>query len=342
MASRKTDSPSVPGQSPRVLFKEGIQTPLADVAEAPAGPAVLFGSPRPPTAKGDRPRVLAAGEVRQRIPCTETQLLELEPAAPVSVLSRALRIVDGTNLDDHHFDDVIRFGASLQAEHGRLAEDELALVENEVLAKGRRLGAELLQHLADLDPEAVFSVRSGVRQAIRVLTTGGRDPSELFSRLHPRIIALANELDALAPDIAVVAERLRRIGARYVMLDRNLAAHILAGRYLVRHVATRQLPDRERQAHFASQAEAIETRVASLMATQATIEVGQRTLEAVARNVDALAGFGDGLLREELPAWHTAYSAALMAARSSNGGPATVSSLRDIHARILGRLTPKG
>jgi hypothetical protein len=325
-----------------VLFKEGIQTPLADVAEAPAGPSVLFGSPRPPTAKGDTPRVLAAGEVRQRIPCTETQLLELEPAAPASVLSQAIRIVDGTNLDDHHFDDVIRFGAPLQAEHGRLAEEELALVDNEALAKGKRLGAELLQHLADLDPEDVFALRSGVRQAIRVLATGGRDPGELFSRLYPRIRALAKELDSLAPDIAAVVERLRGIGARYVTLDRNLAAHVLAGRYLVRHVGTRQFPDRERQAHFASQADAIETRVASLMATQATAQVGRRTLEVVARNVDALAGFGEGLLREELPAWHTAYSAALMAARSSNGGPETVSSLRDIHARILARLTPKG
>lgn len=70
-----------------------------------------------------------------------------------------------------------------------VAEEELALVDNEVLAKGKRLGAELLQHLANLDPEAVFSVRSGDLMAIRVLTTGGRDPGELFSLLleeHPR------------------------------------------------------------------------------------------------------------------------------------------------------------
>ena len=102
------------------------------------------------------------------------------------------------------------------------------------------------------------------------------------------------------------------------------------------------MPDRERQAHFAAQAEAIETRIASLLATKATVEVGRRTLEAVARNIDALAWSGEGLLREELPAWHTAYSAALLAARSSKGGTQAVSSLRDIHARIFAKLRPKG
>lgn len=336
---------------PKVLFKEGAKPSLAEPsvaepslaapAKPPAGPAVLFGMSRPPTARGTGPRVLASGEVRQRIACTQASLQEIDAAAPPPVVSQALRIVEGTNLDDHHFDDVVRFGAALQSEHGRLAEQELALVENETLAQAKRLGAELLQHLADLDPETVFTMRGGVLKAIKALATG-RDPGEVFTRLYPRVQILAKELDALAPDITAIAERLRSFGARYGSLERNLAAHVLAGRFLVRHVGTLQLPDRERQAHFASQAEAIETRIASLMATKATVEVGLRTLQAIAGNIDALAWCGEGLLREDLPAWHTAYSAALLAARSSKGGMQAVSSLRDIHARLLTKLRSKG
>ena len=341
MASGKIDSPSASDRLPRVLFKEDAQAPVTGPAKVPPGPAILFGSPRLPTPKGDKPRVLASGEVRRRIPCSAADLQAIDPAATASVVARALRIVDGINLDDHQFDDVVRFGASLQREHGRLAEVELALVEDEALQNAKRTGAELLQQLEELDPEAVFSVRGGMLKALKALAAA-QDPAKRFSRLYPRVQTLAKELEALAPAIAVVTERLRGIGSRYAALERNLAAHVLAGRFLVQHVGTLQLPDRERQAHFASQAEAIETRVASLMATEATIEVGRRTLEAVARNVEALAWSGEGLLREELPAWHSAYSAALMAARSSNDGTDTASSLRDIHARILGKLRSKG
>lgn len=341
VAGGKPDTPPDAGaeRSPKVLFKDA---PLPSVVEAKAqgGPAVLFGTPRPPAPRGQVPRVLASGEVRQRIPCSHAALLEIEPAAS-PVVAKALRIVDGTNLDDHHFDDVIRFGAPLQAEHGRLAEEELALVGNEALAQGRLLGAELLERLRELDPEAVFSVRGGVFKAIKALA-GGQDPDELFARHYPPIQALGRQLDALAPDIEALAEQLRAIGDRYIALETSLSAHILAGNFLVRHVGALQGLDRERQAHFASQAEAIATRVASLLATKATVEVGRRTLEALARNMELLAWSGQGLVREELPAWHTAYSAALLAARTASRGTDAISALQSIHARILGKLTSKG
>ena len=326
---------------PKVLFPESASPDVADASKHSILPKVLFGSPRPPTPKGDQPRVLAAGEVRRRIPCSAAALLEIDVNAAASVTA-ALRIVDGTNLDDHYFDDVVRFGAGLQTEHGRLAESELALVDSEALAQGKRLSAELLQRLVDLDPDSVFAVRGGVLRAIKALAAP-RDPAGLFSRLYPEVQVLAKALDALAPDIVTVAKRLRAVGKGYAALDRDLAAHTLAGRFLVHYIGGLQLPDRERQAHYASQAEAIETRIASLSATKATIEMSTRTVAAIARDVDALGHAADGLLHEELPAWHAAYSAALVAARTAQSTEAiTRSPLRDIHARILAKLRPEG
>lgn len=327
---------------PKVLFPESALPDVADASKHSIVPKVLFGSSRPPTPKGDKPRVLAAGEVRRRIPCSAAALLEIDANAAASVTTAALRIVDGTNLDDHYFDDVVRFGAGLQTEHGRLAESELALVDSEALAQGRRLSAGLLQHLVDLDPDSVFAVRGGVLKAIKALSAL-RDPAGLFSRLYPEVQTLAKALDALAPEIVTVAKRLRAVGKGYTALDRDLAAHILAGRFLVHYVGGLQLSDRERQAHYASQTEAIETRIASLSATKATIEMSTQTVAAIARDVDALGHAADGLLHEELPAWHAAYSAALMAARTAQSTEAsTRSPLRDIHAHILAKLRPEG
>ncbi|NKJ76294.1 hypothetical protein ELI00_19915 [Rhizobium ruizarguesonis] len=345
MTSGEADGPpeKQPGRLPKVLFPESASPEIAAPSRPPAEPRILFGSPQAPTLKGDTPRVLAAGEVRRRIPCSVAALLEIDANAAASLASMALRIVDGTNLDDHHFDDVVRFGASLQTQHGRLAESELALVDSEVLARGKRLSAELLQRLGDLDPDRVFAVRGGVLRAIKALAAP-RDPAGLFSQLYPEVQALAKELDALAPEIVIIAKGLRAVGKGYATLDRNLAAHILAGRFLVHYVSGLQLSDHERQAHYASQAEAIETRTVSLAATKATIEVSTRTVAAVARHVDALGHAAEGLLQEELPAWHAAYSAALTAARTAQS-PAQAGAgapLRGIHARILGKLKSEG
>lgn len=186
-------------------------------------------------------------------------------------------------------------------------------------------------------------MRGGVLNAIKALAAP-RDPDTLFFQLYPGIQASARELDALAPDIVAVAKRLRAVGKAYAALDRDLCAHILAGRFLVDYAGGVQLADRERQAHYASQADAIETRVASLSATKATIEMSMRTVAGMARHVDALGHAAEGLLNEELPAWHAAYSAALTAARTPQP-PAQVSArslLRDIHTRILAKLRPEG
>ncbi|MGO8227230.1 hypothetical protein ACC794_37330, partial [Rhizobium ruizarguesonis] len=75
----------------------------------------------------------------------------------------------------------------------------------------------------------------GVLRAIKALAAP-RDPAGLFSQLYPEVQALAKELDALAPEIVIIAKVLRAVGKVYATLDRNLAAHILAGRFLVHYV----------------------------------------------------------------------------------------------------------
>jgi len=341
LSGKSADSDFKAGSSPRVLF--GDDHPRAGPVKAtlPGGPAILFGEPKAPPPKGTVPRIIGVGELRRRLPCSKADLTAIDPSATQPVVSRALAAVQAINLDDHHFDDVLRFGAALQAEHGRLAERELALVGDAVLAQANGLTAELISHLEALDPEQVFLADEGLVAKLRFFSSG-HDPEKRFTQLYPLVRSLAQDLQALAPAIGAVADRLRAISARYRALDCDLSAHILAGRFLVSHVGALELPDRERQAHFVAQAEAIETRLASLLATAASIAVGRRTLETTARIVDGLSWSSEALLREELPAWHTAYSAALAAARSSNAGNASLSVLRGMHLRILEKLRWKG
>lgn len=341
MTSGEADEPpdKKPGGSPRVLFSESAAPEPVAVSKAGSAPKVLFGAPRAPTPKGELPRVLAAGEVRRRIGCSVNDLRDMDANATEAIAKAALRIIDGTNLDDHYFDDVVRFGAALQTEHGRLAESELGIVSSEAAAQGRRHAADLLQRLTELDPDTVFAVRGGFLTGIKALATS-RDPAGIFARLYPDIQTLAKELDALAPDIAAVASQVRTVGKAYKALADSLAAHILAGRFLVHHIDGLQLPDRERQAHYASQAEALETRTSSLSATKATVEMSIWTVAAVSQEIEALARAAEGMLQEDLPAWHAAYSAALTAARNAQSGEqaGARASLRNLHTRILGKL----
>jgi hypothetical protein len=60
------------------------------------------------------------------------------------------------------------------------------------------------------------------------------------------------------------------------------------------------------------------------------------TVAAVSQEIEALARLAEGLLQEDLPAWHAAYSAALTA-QSAEQARTTVP-LRDLHTRILGKL----
>ena len=59
------------------------------------------------------------------------------------------------------------------------------------------------------------------------------------------------------------------------------------------------------------------------------------TVAAVSQEIEALARAAEGLLQEDLPAWHAAYSAALTAQSAELASTRTL--LRNLHTRILGK-----
>ncbi|MDE1995937.1 MAG: hypothetical protein KGI75_25785 [Rhizobiaceae bacterium] len=343
-SGKDDDSPKPsPGQKPRVLFGENAVAPVpsANPAIGPE-PKVLFGSPQAPAPKSNQPKIIAAGQVRRRIACDAAALRAIDPNASEPILAQAQKLVDATNLDDHYFEDVVQFGAVLQARHASLSEDELNLASDPALARIRQLGSDFLVHLDALDPERVFAVQGGVLGAIRSIAGAGAGEA-LFSRHYAEIKALAAQLDALSPDVAALADNIRSLQRRYAQLAQDIDAHLLAAQFLIAHMCGIDPSDRERQAHYLSQLDALETRLASLSGTRISIDVAVQTIGAIRQMVDGLRLFGEDLVRSELPAWQAAYSAALAARAMEPGRAAGIPSLlRDIHRRMLTKLRPKG
>ncbi len=303
-------------------------------------PVILFGTPTAPSAKSDRPKIVAAGEPRHRIPCTIADLQALDADAPHEVLAEALQAVNGVNLDDHHFEDVVRFGAALQSEHGRLAESQLVLVSDDALAAAREAWLELIGRLEKLDPARVFDARAGALGPVRRLFGGGlTKPS--FEQEYSRIKALSQSVEASQPAIEDCVQALDGLSHRYATLSRSLKAHILACRFIVAHIDSSADEDRDRAAHYRSQRDALVARETSLSATAAGLESGRQTLAVLARGLDDFGLSGSGFTREELPAWHAAFSAALLARRmkSQNAGP--FDAVGAAHRHLLSKLKRK-
>lgn len=308
----------------------------------PGGPKVLFGSPTPPTPKGNAVKVLFGGEIRRRIPCTVAELQKLDASATKAFLDRALRIVEGVNLDDRHFDDVVRYGADLQAEHGALMESELALAQDEALVSGQTLSARALALFEKLDPDTVFAIKGkSFIEAIQSLAVPARSAERVFGEQYPKLLSLVEELKKQEPRLIEAANKLAALSPRYTSLIERIAGYVLAARFIAGYVRTKEWNEGER-AHYASQADALETRAASLLATQVTLEAGRLTHEMLQAGAQSLVDAGRGLSEENLPAYQTAFAAAIAKARQ---GPVSrdaswLKPLRDIHARILKKLNP--
>lgn len=328
--------------SPKVLFGESTPTEEARLENPGGKPRVLFGSPRQPAAKGTLPRIVAGGEARRRIECTISGLREIEPDAAEAVLRSAMKLVDATNLDDHHFDDVVRFGALLQERHGRLADEQLALAGDDTLATVKRLSGDLLQHLDQLDPALVFAPRRGIGGILRALTLR-EDPQTLFARRYAEMTEITRELRALLPEISRLADTISSLRNKYISLENGLAAHVVAARFVVRHIATHTYEDSVTEKHYTSQADALEARITALSATAASVAVGHRMIESVHTIVMGTERFASDLVNEELPAWKTAYSAALMARASDAYAAAdSLPRLKQLHTRLRNTLIMEG
>ena len=324
-------------RAPRVLFPAGATPPSVTTARAAGSggksPTVVFGAPAPRPPKNVGPRVLVGGTIRQRIPCETDDLLRVDAAASPAVVADALRIVRGVNLDDAFFDDVMRFGADLQAEHARMTDAALRLASDPALRQGQGVLAELVDLFALLDPARVFPRgRQSFATALSTFLDPPRRPEAQFDVVYPQILDRAQELAALDSRLRVLAQEFDTLDRRHAELSERVAAYVLAAEFLIRYVRALPAGDDRVVAHYRSQIDALESRVLSLLATRTTAETGRLTNRALQQNVQTLRDAGSGMVTEDLPAFQTAYTAALGAAVA----PQTV---HEVHARLMRHLT---
>lgn len=275
-------------------------------------PRVLFGTARRPEALADKPRIIGGGIVRQRIPCTAADLRTIEPDAPEAVIAQALRAVNSINFDDHEFDDVVRFGSALQELHGRLAEQQLALAGDERLIEAKRLSAELLRQLEELDPERLFSSDRGLISGIRAALSRSASPSG-FSEGAASVVRNAAALKKRASGYRGLGRDAEALKRRLTTQTTALRAHLLAGRFLIRHLDAAASSPAPANPHLTSQKDALEIRVTALASTLSSVAVGAQILEALISTIGAACAFAEEIVESELPAWQTACAAALAA-----------------------------
>ncbi|MFJ1311841.1 hypothetical protein [Agrobacterium sp. P15N1-A] len=293
---------------PKVPFGKEVSEPSASTGQ----PRVLFGSPRRPEPPADEPRIIGGGIVRQRIPCTTADLRAIEPDAPEAQLAQALRIVNSINFDDHEFDDVVRFGTALQELHGRLAEQQLVLAGNERLIEAKRLSAELLRQLEELDPERLFSTDRGLISGIRAALSRSASP-QAFREGTASVVRNAAALKERLPDYRDLGREGAVLKRRMTTLTVALQAHLLAGRFLIRHLDAAASSVAPGNPHLISQKDALEVRLTALASTLSSVTVGAQILETLVSTIGAARKFAEEIVDAELPAWQTACAAALAA-----------------------------
>ena len=303
-------------------------------------PAILFGTPQAPSAASDQPKIVAAGETRRRIPCSLAQLEVLDPTAVPDVVAQALQAVNGVNLDDHYFEDVVRFGANLQAEHGRLAEAQLDIVSNYALASARANYLELVERLERLDPERVFGIHTGPLATVKRFFQGDLAESD-FEQEYARIKRLAKSVQTAMPAVEAAVQGLKRLARRHTTLMQSLKAHVLACRFIGVHIDATVAGDESLNAHYQSQRTALESRELSLSATCATVEMGRQSLKVLAQSLDDFGLLGVDFTHEELPAWYAAFSTALLARRMRSDEPGPFERALTAHQQLLSKLKRK-
>jgi hypothetical protein len=253
------------------------------------------------------------------------------------VLAEALRAVNGVNLDDHYFDDVVRFGAELQAAHGRLAEIQLDLVSDRALASARSDYLELVQRLEKLDPRLVFDTGGGPVDRVKRLFRGGLAEAD-FEQEYARIKQLARRVEIAMPAVDDAVKALEKLSRRHDTLRQSLTAHVLACRFVVAHIDRVAGEDQVSSAHYQSQRTALESREISLSATRATVEVGRQTLKVLVESLDAFRLSSLDFTREELPAWYAAFSTAFLARRTKSLEPGPFERALKAHQQLLSKL----
>ncbi len=322
---------------PKVLFGGNAGTgragtPQPEPAASAPAPVVPFGTPKALMPRSTAPKVLAGGVLRERLRCSTADLRALDPKAGPAVLAQALRMINALNVDDAHFEDVVRFGAELQAEHGAITDVELALAQHASIQQAQGIHADLLATFEQLDPEALFgSARPSLLKAIGRWAARKPPARIVFNENYARLLQRMAELEPHERELAQAADRLAALKPRYAALTERIAGATLAANFIV-GTFTQNPVAGPLQAHYAAQIEALESRAASLLATRATLEMGLRTHELLGRNLRALAGIRSRMLEEELPAFNAACTAALTSPQPS---ASALLALRGLYGKLI-------
>lgn len=240
--------------------------------------------------------------------------------------------MSAVNFDDHQFDDVVRFGSTLQEIHGRLAEQQLLLVGDPRLSEAKRLSTVLLQQIEQFDPQLLFPADKGILRGIRAAFSRTGSP-EAFMKASATVIATARSLRERAPDFRDLADNAATLGKRFATLATTLEAYILAASFLVTHLDAIPPSGLTDVTHLKSQKDALEIRLAALASALASVTLGKRILETVHTTVDAARSIAEDIVENELPAWQIACAAALAARVEER--PFDLSSVREHYEKIV-------
>lgn len=316
---------------PKVLFgDQGEEQPRSPAS--PPVPVTLFGTPKAMLPKSTAPKVIVGGVPRERIQCSTDELSALDPKASARVLANALRLINTLNLDDAHFDDVVRFGAELQTEHGAITEAELAIANHPSIQQAQTAFADVLAIFESLDPDVLFADRTpSLIETLGQWIAPKPPAAMIFRENYVRLLKRIGELKTHGLVLANAADSLGALKPRYAALADRLAAATLAANFIVGRLRE-SLAEGPLQAHYSAQIDSLELRCASLLSTCTTLEMGRLTHDVLRRNLSALANASNSVLEENLPAFNTAYTAALTSRQPSGNA---LTSVRGIYKKLF-------
>ncbi|WP_337268372.1 toxic anion resistance protein [Oryzifoliimicrobium ureilyticus] len=259
---------------------------------------------------------------------------KLDATASGDVLRSALRLIAAVNLDDHEFDDVVRFGSQVQQENASLCERQLALAEDQTLQQAKQLSTDLLYHLKSVDPALLFKGTDGTFHRI-ISIFAGQSAAGRYDRHTNAIADIAAQLMRLEPSLLTLENEMRSLRKRGDKISCSLEAHILAGRFIVSYIDEKVAQDPALAAHYATQQSALENRTSSLSASVASVPVALKTLDILIDAVGKTRAFCDEMLRRDLPAWQASVATALAMQSQQPDASIDVSEIERRYAQLL-------
>ncbi|AXF86495.1 hypothetical protein DTO96_102249 [Ephemeroptericola cinctiostellae] len=313
---------------PKVLFDHT----QASVTQPTKKPSVLFGTAQALLPKSTAPKILTGGVLRQRLPCSIDDLQKLNPSAEADTLAAALRIIHSINLDDPHFEDIVRFGEDLQIEHGQMTETALNIANNEHVTQVQTVLNQLFGIIKHLDPEQVFANKqpSTVRKLTNLIVPKAT-PRQVFDVYYPQLMACIEQVKQREQTLIELDTTLSKLKSRHTKLLHQMVCYIIAANFTVQYIRQNQL---NRTEHYNAQANALEHRANSLLETQTALHMSQTTHDVLTEHLHALNTTISTVLHQDLPVFYTAYTAALMAKPNQNSRM----SLRRIYLKLIEHL----